>query len=100
MRAVEIDPPVDPGYEFSAWSSSLGEALGKLRAKIRAGLARRHLAEHPERGLQMLTDALAGQVASGGIIIDGRHVPFAWLVAELQALEGAWIEIRTSDPSE
>jgi hypothetical protein len=100
VSARQVNPETAPGYEFSAWSFGIGDALGKLRLKIRAGISRRYLATHPERGLQLLTFGFKGVVGSGGVTIDGRHVPFDWLVTELQAFEGWDIELQIKDGSE
>lgn len=100
IYARQLAPDHAPGYEFSAWSVTMGDALGKLRGKIREGIARRYLAEHPERGLSMLTHTLKGVVGSGGVEIDGRHVTFDWLLAELQTFEGWGFELKIKDQSE
>ncbi|MPN03605.1 hypothetical protein SDC9_150836 [bioreactor metagenome] len=100
VRAREVSPAAWPGYEFSAWSSSLGDALGKLRARIRDGLARRYLIEHPKRGLQMLSSSLVGEIASEGLVIDGRMIQFDQVKQLLSAHEGQVISITIKDGSE
>lgn len=99
VSAYEVDPPCAPGYKFSSWSATQGDALGKLRLKIKEGLSRRYLANHPEIGIQMLTHDLRGLVGSGGLTIDGRHVPFSQLLTELSTFEGWGIEIKITDSS-
>lgn len=99
VSAYEVEPPCAPGYKFSAWSATQGDALGKLRLKIREGLARRYLSGIPEHGLGMLTHNLSGLVGSGGLIIDGRHIPFNEIVAEFSSFEGWGIEIKITDSS-
>lgn len=100
LYAHQIDPEHSPGYEFSAWSATFGDAIGKLRRKIRDGVSRRHLAEHPARGLSLLTEGFSGVIDSGGITIDGRRVSFDWITDQLQVREGFQIEVRIKDPSE
>lgn len=99
VNAYEVDPQHSPGYEFSAWSATIGDALGKLRLKIKEGLSLRYLTNHPEHGIQMLTHDLRGLVGSGGLTIDGRHVPFTQLLTELSTFEGWGIEIKITDSS-
>lgn len=100
IKAREIDPPHAPGYEFSAWSATMGDALGKLRRKIRNGISRRYLAEDKDRGLVMLTGTLRGIVDSNGLNVDGRTLTFAQLQSELSSVDGWAIEIRIADPSD
>lgn len=100
VTARQIDPDTWPGYEFSAWSATRGDALGKLNRKIRAGISRRYLGDHSRHGLTLLTDGFAGLVGSGGVTIDGRHVPFADLIDLLQVYEGHRIELRLTDQSD
>lgn len=100
MRAHEVAPDGPPGYEFEAWAAVRSEALGRLRDKIRDGLSRRYLAEHPDRGLEMLSDRLAGRVGHGGVTVDGRPVSWDWLITLLQTYEGRQIEVVIKDPAE
>lgn len=100
VYAYQLDPEHAPGYEFSAWSAARGDALGKLRRKIQEGISSRHMAEHPTRGLSLLTHGFAGRIDYGGVTIDGRHVPFEWITKQLQTYEGFQIEVRIKDPSE
>ena len=100
VTARQLEPEVLPGYEFSAWSATRGDALGKLHQKIRASIARRYLGEHPNHGLSLLTDEFAGVVASGGVTIDGRHVSYPELIELLHVYEGHRIELRLSDPTD
>lgn len=94
VTARQLDPETEPGYEFSAWSATRGDALGKLHHKIKAGISRRYLGEHPRHGLSLLTDGFSGIVAYGGVTIDGRHVPFGDIIDLLQTYEGWGIELR------
>lgn len=100
VTAREIDPPHAPGYEFSSWSATLGDALGKLRRKVREGISRRYLAEDQERGLVMLASTLRGMVDSGGLNVDGRRITFNQLQSELSTVEGWTIEIKITDPTD
>ena len=100
VYALETAPENTPGYAFEVWSATLGDALGRLRSKIKTGLATRHLAEHPDRGLAILADCLSGRIDSGGVTVDGKHVQWDWLVTQLQTYEGWKIEIKIKDASE
>lgn len=99
VTACEIKPSHKPGYEFSTWSASLGDALGVLRLKIKEGISRRYLAADSEHGLEMLTHTLRGLVNSGGLVIDGRHVTNEQLLNALSSFEGWSIEINLTDPT-
>lgn len=100
LYAHQIDPEHSPGYEFSAWSATSGDAIGKLRRKIRDGISRRHMATHPKFGVSLLTHDLSGMIQSDGLVIDGRLVPFEKVVAAFQAFGGWQIEVRFKDASE
>ncbi len=100
VNARQLDPETSPGYEFSAWSATRGDALGRLHRKIKAGISRRYLGEHPRHGRSLLTDGFTGVVASGGVTIDGRHVSYPELIDLLQVYEGWGIELRIKDQSE
>ena len=100
VKAIEINPDEEPGYSFSSWSSTLGDALGRLRSKISTALARRHIGNHPNRGLEMLAHDLSGQISCGGIIVDGRFVSFDKLLEMLQVYEGWEFELSIKDGSE
>ena len=97
VTAHQLDPEHWPGYKFSSWSATLGDALGRLRAKIRAGISRRYLGEHQQLGLSLLTNRLAGEIGSGGVIVDGRHIPFDRLIDLLQIHEGGSIYLHITD---
>lgn len=97
LYALEVGQK--PGYEFSAWSSAFGDAIGKLRRKIREGVSRRYLAEHPQHGLQMLTGQLAGQISQTGLVVDGRLLPWEALIEQLQASQGFNISLEITDGS-
>lgn len=99
VRANEITAD-QPGYRFEAWAATPAEAIAKLNQKIKDGLARRYLAEHPDRGLEMLSDRLAGTIELGGLSVDGRLVDWDWIETQMQTHEGGWVEIRFKDPAE
>lgn len=99
VTACEIDPLHKPGYEFSTWSATIGDALGTLRLKVKEGISRRHLATDSEHGLEMLTHTLRGLVDSGGLVIDGRHISNDQLLKALSSFEGWAIEIKITDPT-
>lgn len=100
VRAREIDPPAFPGYAFAAWSATLGDALGRLRERIRSGLSRRYLVEHPERGLQLLASSMEGEIWGEGLVIDGRMVEYADLRRLLAARDGDTVTIQIKDSAE
>ena len=100
VTARQLAPEVWPGYEFSAWSATLGDALGRLGRKIKAGISRRYLGEHPRHGRSLLTDGFTGLVSSGGVTIDGRHVSYQELIDLLHVYEGHRIELQITDPSD
>ena len=100
VTARQLEPETLPGYEFSAWSATLGDALGRLHHKINAGIARRYLGEHPRHGLALLTDSFAGVIAGAGVVIDGRHVTFGDLIELLHVYEGHHIELRITGQSD
>lgn len=99
VSARELNPLQLPGYEFSAWSPTMGDALGALRLKIREGLSRRYLADDPDRGIVMLTHTLRGLVNHQGVSIDGRHITNDQLLDLLSAFEGWGIDIKLTDPT-
>lgn len=99
VTASEINPPCTPGYEFSAWSATIGDALGSLRLKIREGISHRYLAADSSGGFEMLTHTLRGLIDSGGLVIDGRHVSNDTIIDVLSSFEGWNIEIRITDPT-
>jgi len=100
VRAREIDPPTFPGYAFSAWSATLGDAMGRLRERIRSGLSRRYLVEHPSHGLQLLASTMEGEIWSEGLVIDGRMVEYPDLRRLLAAREGDTVTIQIKDSAE
>lgn len=89
-----------PGYRFEAWAATPAEAIAKLNQKIMDGLARRYLAEHPVRGLQMLSGCIAGMVEVGGMAVDGKFIDWDWIDSVMQSKQGVWVEIKFKDPSE
>lgn len=100
VMAREVDPPAFPGYAFAAWSSNRGDALGRLRARIRAGLSRRYLVEQQGTGLQLLADEIVGEVWDEGLVVDGRMVDYDEIVRLLTIREGQTVTIQIKDGSE
>lgn len=96
LRATERG--VDTGgYEFGAHSeSSPYLALGRLRQRIREGLATRYLTT--EDGHRRLGHQSAvGTIGHDGVIIDGRDVSFAEFAGLLQMYEGWQFSLRIVD---
>lgn len=99
IKANEVTPN-PPGYRFEAWADQPAEAIARVRRKIRGGLARRYLAENPEYGLCVLNSVIAGRVGLGGLVVDGKHLDWAWIENYIQTNEGWLVEIRIKDPAE
>ncbi len=98
VRAVEVtDTP--PGYEFSSWSPTLGDALGKIRGKIRKRLSTRYAIERPDRTIAMTHDRLVGTIASEGLVVDGKLLGWQALIDLLLVNNGDDIKVRVSDPT-
>lgn len=82
------------GYQFEAFSgSSLADALGKLRARVRTGIATRFLAED-DHGLHMTHHRLAGRITNSGLVIDGRYLSMDELATLLRTHEGFRIRME------
>lgn len=93
------------GYEFSAYSeTSPYSALGRVRDKMRRGLATRHVTASPgER--HMLHDTLRGRIASDGqgqplLIIDGIPLAIEDIESLFNSREGWDFELRIVDALE
>ena len=99
VTASEIDPPQMPGYEFAVWSSTMGNALGLLRLKIKEGISRRYLGIDTGRGVEMLTHTVRGMLDYGGVVVDGRVLSYDQLLQVLSSFEGSAIEIKITDPT-
>lgn len=99
VMAREVDAPEFPGYAFAAWSSNMGDALGRLRARIRAGLSRRYLVEQPGQGLQLLADEIVGEVWDEGLVVDGRMIDYDEIRRLLTIREGHTVTIQITDGS-
>ena len=99
LRAVE-EGGKHGGYRFSAHSEvSPYLALGRLRSRIREGLATRYLTV--EAGTRRLGhDKAVGVIDFDGVVIDGQHVSFAELAGMLQAYEGWQLRLNIVDPYE
>jgi len=88
-----------PGYEFAVWSSTMGNALGLLRLKIKEGISRRYLGSDTEHGVEMLTQTVRGMLDYGGVVVDGRMLSYDQLLQALSSFEGWSIEIKITDPT-
>ena len=92
------------GYEFACYSeTSPYAALGRVRDKMRRGLATRHLsgAKGPA---EMLHDALDGRISSRDgevtVVVDGTALDIDDLARILAAREGWGFKLRNTDPLE
>lgn len=99
LRAHEEDVE-SGGYEFAAHSeTSPYLALGRLRLRIREGLATRYLAlREGHRGFSH--DRAVGTISYDCVIIDGQEVPFEEFIIMLQTYEGWQFSLRIADPYE
>jgi len=104
VRAEEEGSP-DAGYQFAAYSEiSPYSALGRLRRKMRRGLATRHLTGSPG-AYEMLHDKLSGRITSDGnggvvLVVDGKAVGIENLIAMLLTHEGWECELQIVDALE
>ena len=92
------------GYEFACYSeTSPYAAPGRVRDKMRRGLATRHLsgAKGPA---EMLHDALDGRISSRDgevvVVVDGTALDIDDLARILAAREGWGFKLRITDPLE
>lgn len=90
------------GYRFEAYSeTSPYDALGRLRLKMRRGVAIRHLSGQSD-GPLMLHDTLRGWISSDGsgeavMIVDGIPLSFEEFSSILNSHEGWEFELRLID---
>jgi hypothetical protein len=104
VRAVEDGKEVT-GYHYAAYSeTSPYSALGRVRQKMRRGLATRHLSGRPSR-YSMLHDKLTGRIGSDGegsvvLIVDGVPLDMNNLSSILATHEGCCFELRIVDALE
>ena len=96
LRATELHRGPE-GYRFAAQHPTAAHlALGRLRDKIRRGIAIRYLVtengrEHPGH------DRLAGTIGFGGVIVDGRFLSVEALWEMIQTYEGMHFSLRLAD---
>jgi hypothetical protein len=96
LRATEIG--VDSiDYSFAAHSeSSPYLALGRLRDRIREGLATKYISvEDARRGLSHRR--AVGTIGYGCVVIDGQEIPFEEFAEILQTYEGWQFSLRIGD---
>lgn len=88
------------GYEFAAHSeASPYLALGRLRKRIREGLAIQYLVR--EDGQRQLGHNKAvGRISYGSVVVDGEEIRFDEFVAMLQSYEGWQFSLSVVDPYE
>jgi hypothetical protein len=97
LRATEENRD---GYEFAAHSeTSPYLALGRLRSRIREGIATRYLSvDGHSRGLGH--DIAVGRIGYGCVVIDGEEVTFEEFAEMLQVYEGSQFLLKIADPYE
>lgn len=93
------EPSPVEGYRFEVYSTiysmpAVGDALGRLRVKIRKVLATRYL--HTDaQGRKVLThNEISGRISCDGIVVDGTLVSFKELAEILTASEGFDISVK------
>ena len=92
------------GFEFASYSeTSPYAALGRVRDKMRRGLATRHLSS-AKGPAEMLHDSLDGRISSRDgqvvVVVDGIALDIEDLARFLAAREGWGLELRITDPLE
>ena len=104
VRAVE-EGHEGMGYEFAAFSeTSPYSALGRVRQKMRRGLATRHVTGSPG-DYRMLHDQLSGRIGwhpQGGVVlvVDGLTLEIEDLGEILRSHEGWGFELKIVDALE
>ena len=99
VKALEIAE--SEGYTFEVFAAhSIGSALGKLRQKIRKGLATRHLYIGTDGKLDLTHNEIGGVISSQGVVVDGIFLEYEELERILSTHEGFNISIKLCDPSE
>jgi hypothetical protein len=104
VRASE-EGPEGTGYEFGAYSeTSPYSALGRVRDKMRRGLATRHITGSPG-DYQMTHDQLRGRISSDRetgpfVVVDGVRLTMEDLAQILSTHEGWGFELRIVDSLE
>ncbi len=94
LTAVEIDPPLAPGYQIhSKVSSSIYTAYLDLLNKIEDAMASKHLIWSNDDPPDLLTGTLQGRIADGGLVVDGQRLSFETLERLLSTHEGFPIKI-------
>jgi hypothetical protein len=90
------------GYQFASYSeTSPYSALGRVRQKMRKGLATRHVTGLPG-AYRMLHDRLSGRITSDGkggvfLVVDGIALGIEDLVSILGSHEGWGFELQIVD---
>lgn len=89
LEAVEVDPPLEPGYRFtSKVSSSIYTAYLDLLSKIKDGMACKYLTWSADGAPDLLAGTLQGVIRDGGLLVDGRLLSFESLERLLRTHEG------------
>jgi hypothetical protein len=87
-------------YEFRMFAEADPfSGFGRLRAKIRRGLARKYLVREPD-GISMSHDDLAGTISARGIVVDGKLLSWEEFQGLLLTHEGFQIELHVSEGDE
>ena len=97
VRATEL--ATENGYEFESYSeTSPFNALASVREKLNKGLATKYLLIEEDR-ISLRFDEFQGRISSGGIVIDGKLIPYSEFCKILQVYEGFTLDASISDLS-
>lgn len=103
LEAIELAS--DEGYQFEVWGTSdsipqVSSALGRLRSKIRIGIATKYLHRRADGAKELTHDTLKGRISHRGLVIDGEFLSFEELNKVLDTYEGFGIEMRITSSSD
>ena len=83
-----------PGFERRLWLASLPLALGRLRQRVQAGIALRYLIDDGGAGPALPFERVRGHIDAGGVVIDGRLIPWNEFSQLLASHEGWEFDLR------
>ncbi|KAF3983031.1 MAG: hypothetical protein HFP81_02430 [Methylococcales symbiont of Hymedesmia sp. n. MRB-2018] len=88
---------VENGYEFSGYSpTDPFDILGELRSKIKKRLSTKYLQEQNGE-FSFSHDQAIGHISSGGVVIDGKFIPFDDLSNMMQTYEGFTFNLKITE---
>ena len=94
VHAVE---KVENGYEFTSYSSTDPfNILGELRDKIKTRLSTKYLQEKNGK-FSFSHDQAIGHISYGGVVIDGKFIPFDELSNMIQTYEGFTFNLKITE---